>query len=189
MSDFNTSYREMRLGGFELRAMNNWLRRLIQRKVEFPIFRRMLAENRIDLRGKTIMDAGCGSGYSSRLIHGEYHPRRLIAFDFMPEQIETAKRNYPELEFQTGDMRRIASADGSCDAVFIFGVLHHIPEWKGALKEVYRVLKNGGSLLLEEPRFRFSCDELESAMRETGFAVKGSGRFFFGRFHSYLAVK
>jgi ubiquinone/menaquinone biosynthesis C-methylase UbiE len=157
--------------------------------VEFPIFRRMLQENRIDLRGMTIIDAGCGSGFSSGLIRREYGPRRLIAFDLMPEQIERAKRRYPDMDFAIGDMRKIASGDGSCDAVFIFGVIHHIPQWKDALREVYRVLKKGGCLLLEEPRFRFSWEELESAIRETGFSLKGGRKFFFGYFHSYLAVK
>jgi ubiquinone/menaquinone biosynthesis C-methylase UbiE len=169
--------------------MNNWFKRLIQRKYEFATFRRFLAENRIDLRGKTIMDAGCGSGQSSLLIMKEYQPEHLIAFDFMPEQIELARKKYPGIEFETGDLRHITTESGSCDAVFIFGVLHHIPEWKKALEEVHRVLTDGGAFLLEEPHYRFSWDELEMALQETGFSIKACSTFVFGYFHSYLYTK
>jgi 2-polyprenyl-3-methyl-5-hydroxy-6-metoxy-1,4-benzoquinol methylase len=36
--------------------------------------------------------------------------------------------------------------------VIIFGVLHHIPEWRKVIGEIKRVLKPNGSLFLEEPR-------------------------------------
>ncbi len=36
------------------------------------------------------------------------------------------------------------------DAVFCFGVLHHVPDWQAALGELARVLKPGGVLYLEE---------------------------------------
>ncbi|HLO14718.1 MAG TPA: methyltransferase domain-containing protein, partial [Anaerolineales bacterium] len=34
----------------------------------------------------------------------------------------------------------------------IFGVLHHIPEWRKAIDEIQRVLKPGSSFFVEEPR-------------------------------------
>jgi len=43
-------------------------------------------------------------------------------------------------------------ANASKDVVIIFGVLHHIPDWRTAIDEIVRVLKSGGSLFLEEPR-------------------------------------
>jgi ubiquinone/menaquinone biosynthesis C-methylase UbiE len=36
------------------------------------------------------------------------------------------------------------------DAVFGFGVLHHVPDWKGGLAEIVRVLKKGGCYFFEE---------------------------------------
>jgi ubiquinone/menaquinone biosynthesis C-methylase UbiE len=114
-------------------------------------FVRMLDAAGIDLRGRRILDAGCGSGYSTRLLAERFQPLVLAAFDLMPEQIERANQRHGALaEFSLGDITAIAHADASFDAAFVFGVLHHVPEWRKALAELARVLTPRGVLLLEE---------------------------------------
>lgn len=49
-----------------------------------------------------------------------------------------------------GDITKIGVHDEEFDAIFVFGVLHHVPAWKEAIKEFSRVLKPGGVLLLED---------------------------------------
>lgn len=49
-----------------------------------------------------------------------------------------------------GDVRALPVADDHYDTVFTFGVLHHVVDWRAALKEVYRVLKPGGRFYAEE---------------------------------------
>ena len=44
----------------------------------------------------------------------------------------------------------IHAADDTYDAVFDFGIIHHIPRWREALDEVARVLKPGGRFFFEE---------------------------------------
>jgi SAM-dependent methyltransferase len=46
--------------------------------------------------------------------------------------------------------------DGKFDTVFSFGVIHHMEEWKKAVKEVSRVLKSGGEFFFEEPLRTFT---------------------------------
>ena len=180
---------EMRLGRLEFAAMNNPIRRWLQKHIEFRIFKKQLEKRDIHLEDGVIMDAGCGGGYSTELIVNEYHPSRVIAFDYMPEQVRLAKRRGLNVEFLVGDLRRIECGSSTCDAVFIFGVLHHIAEWKTALSEVARVLKPGGVLLFDEPRYQFTWRQLEAGLRSAGMDVLEAKTLLFGYFHAYLCQK
>ena len=131
-------------------------RRLVQRHVEMRTFLSMLRARGIDLRGKRILDAGCGSGYGLALVAEALAPTRLCGFDLMPEQIALAQlRAVPGASVRVGDITNIEEPDDSFDAVFVFGILHHVPEWRDALSEIARVLAPGGVLLVEELHGRF----------------------------------
>lgn len=180
---------DMRLGRFEYLAMNNPLRKWVQKHIEFKIFKDQLTKARIELNNKAIMDGGCGSGYSTELIVNEFHPSHIVAFDFMPEQIGLAKKRDLKVDFTVGDLTRIDAADESFDAVFIFGVLHHIPRWEEALMQISRVLKPEGFLLVEEPRHRFDWNDFESGIKQAGFIMVDLKTLLAGYFHFYLCRK
>jgi ubiquinone/menaquinone biosynthesis C-methylase UbiE len=180
----------MRLGRFEFMAMNNPFRRIIQEQIEFRTFNRFLEKRNILLDGMTILDVGCGSGYSSELILKKHHPGKLIAFDLMQEQISLArKRNIP-VDFFVGDATNMHIDDHSCGAVFVFGILHHIPDWQKALDELSRVLEDRGYCLIEEPEARFtSWLYLEQGLKKAGFELLDEQKILFGSFKSYLCRK
>ncbi len=180
---------DMRLGSFEFLAMNNPVRRWGQKHIELKIFKNQMQRKGINLAGKAILDGGCGSGYSTELLLKEYRPSYLEAFDFMPEQIRLAKKRRLNVEFKVGDLTHIEYPDGIFDAVFIFGVLHHIPEWKTALLEISRVLKAGGVLLVEEPLYRFSWADFESEIEKAELSILDMKKLFFYGFHFYLCKK
>ena len=180
---------DMRLGKLEFAAMNNPVRRWIQKHFEFRTFKRQLEKRGIHLEGGVIMDAGCGCGYSTELIMNEYHPSQVIAFDYMPEQVSLAQKRGLDVEFVVGDLRRIECGSTMCDAVFIFGVLHHIAEWKKALSEVSRVLKPGGVFLFDEPRYQFTWAELEAGIKSEGMDILEMNMLLFHYFHAYLCQK
>ncbi|MFB3764982.1 MAG: class I SAM-dependent methyltransferase [Methanotrichaceae archaeon] len=179
----------MRLGNFEFLAMNNCTRRFIQKHYEMRIFENMLNHEGINLHNSKILDAGCGSGYSTKLILEIFKPSKIIAFDYMPEQIALAKKRELPVDFFVGDMRKTDLPDSGMDAVFIFGVLHHIPNWETALKEIARTLKKQGVLLVEEPKIGFSWRSFERGLKESGFSIlqKRSTMPFYIR--SYLCQK
>jgi len=179
----------MRLGKIEFIAMNNPIRRFFQKYFEFALFKQFLEKNKIDLRNKIIMDAGCGSGYSSELILNEFNPSELIAFDYMPEQIELAKKRNLNVDFFVGDVRKLELQDNTCDAAFIFGILHHIPEWKAALEEIARVLKLDGVLLVEEPEVNFNWKEFGQELNSSGFDILERDKVLINGFRSFLCQK
>lgn len=179
----------MSLGNFEFFAMNNFLRRLIQKHREMRTFKSMLKQEGIDLQNSEIMDAGCGSGYSTKLIFDAFKPSKITAFDYMPEQIALAKRKGFPVDFFVGDMRKIDLPNEAVDAVFIFGVLHHIPDWRAALLEVARTLKRQGVLLVEEPKVGFSWELLEEDLKDIGFSILQKRSILLSSFHSYLCQK
>jgi ubiquinone/menaquinone biosynthesis C-methylase UbiE len=177
------------MGKLEFFAMNTPVKRLFHKHVEFRIFKELLIRHNVDIEGKTTMDAGCGSGYSSKLILREFRPSKLFAFDLMPEQIELARRNYPEIEFFIGNMTAIDAEDESFDVAFVFGVLHHIKKWRVAVQEVVRVLKPKGFLLVEEPRIGFTWREFEKGIGASGLTMLDHRKFLLGYFRSYICQK
>ena len=197
----------MRLSRVEFVAMNNPIRRWIQKRIEFRFLKKFLERHNIDLTSGLILDVGCGSGYSTKLIGSQYIPRELVAFDIMPEQIELAKKRYKEARFFVGDVTEIKSPSNKYDAVFVFGILHHVPEWKVALREIYRVLKPKGVLLIEEvnrsgvdfvekylhfshpKESRFDWPQFAEELKEVGFDIVEESKIILSIFHVYFCMK
>ena len=143
-----TSLLIMKLSDIEFRAMNTWWRRWGQQHFELPMFQRM----GLDVKDKDVLEIGCGNGYGGYILN-QLQPKSYVGLDVMEEQIEIARRNHPQYEFTVQDAADLSQfANASKDVVIIFGVLHHIPEWRKVIDEIRRVLKPQGQLFLEEPR-------------------------------------
>lgn len=140
----------MLLNSIEFALMNNPLRAAIQRRLEAPRLLRMGGA----MNGGRALELGCGRGVGTELILDLFGADRVDAFDLDPRMIQRARRRLAERDDRiglwVGDATAIAAPDGVYDAVFDFGIIHHIPEWRDALAEVRRVLKPGGRFFAEE---------------------------------------
>ena len=138
----------MKLSNVEFRAMQSFWRRWGHRYFELPLFQRL----GLDVKDKDVLEIGCGNGFGGYLLN-QLGPKSYVGLDVMEEQVAIARSKYPHLQFLVQDAADLSLfADASKDVVIIFGVLHHIPEWRKVIDEIARVLKPNGQLFLEEPR-------------------------------------
>lgn len=95
-----------------------------------------------------ICDLGCGPGQISRYLHRQGVD--TLGVDLSPRMVAEAQRLNPEIHFHHGDMLALQDADNSWGGIAAFYCIIHIPrEWiVDALREMKRVLKPGGLLLL-----------------------------------------
>jgi ubiquinone/menaquinone biosynthesis C-methylase UbiE len=94
------------------------------------------------------LEVGCGQGALAQLL-AERYGAQVIASDYDPAQVALAQKRLADLgasvEFRVVDARAIPFDDAEFDALFSFGVLHHIlGRWREAVAEIARVLKPGG---------------------------------------------
>ncbi len=188
-------------------AMNNPVRRLSQKYIEFKRFEKYISKQNIQLLNSTVLDAGCGSGYSSKLIAKRFRPKELISFDYMPEQIAIAKKKNPYAKYYVDDITAINQPTEKFDAVFVFEILHHVPNWKQAINELYRVIKKGGYLFICEvndkgvsfvdrylkfnhpPEAKFSWNEFSKALITANFIIEEQSKLVFKCFRTYICKK
>ncbi|MGQ9806826.1 MAG: class I SAM-dependent methyltransferase [Chlorobiales bacterium] len=100
-------------------------------------------------KGALLLDVGAGAGRISIPI--AMSGVQTIAFDIESQMLNELSRqaNALNLNIQTvqGDATQLPFADASFDAVFTSNLLHLVADWKTALAQMKRVLKNGGVLI------------------------------------------
>jgi ubiquinone/menaquinone biosynthesis C-methylase UbiE len=172
----------MRLNSIEFALMNNPVRAAIQRRFEA---RRFLAMGGA-LRGGAALEIGCGRGIGVEIILDMFGAERVDAFDLDPRMIARARQRLESrgkrVRLWTGDATSIPSNAGSYDAVFDFGIIHHVPNWRDAVAEVGRVLRAGGRFYAEE----VFGDFLSSAITRRLLKHPQEDRFNHDQFHAAL---
>lgn len=141
----------MKLNVVEKALMNNPVRAGLQRWYEAPLLER-LGGCTPDAR---VLEVGCGRGVGTELILERFGAAHVTAFDLDPDMVARAERRLARhiprrVSLSVGDVTSIDAAPGSFDAVFDFGIVHHVPAWRSAVAEIARVLRPGGRFYFEE---------------------------------------
>ncbi|MGE0578673.1 MAG: class I SAM-dependent methyltransferase [Reyranella sp.] len=106
-----------------------------------------------DLQGRAVLDVGCGDGTLARALAGagaasvagcDTDPRMIARAAARSVQPDTAVR------YAVADATRLPFADASFDVVTVVTVLAFIADAEGAVREMARVLRPGGRLVIGE---------------------------------------
>ena len=196
----------MILSRLELWRMNNPIRAAMQRHIEARIFLRMGGP----LRGARVLEIGCGRGVGAEVVLDVFGAAAVDAFDLDPRMVNRAQGRLrsrgPRVRLWVGDAAAIGAPEAAYDAVFDFGMIHHVPKWRTVLAEVHRVLRPGGLLYAEEPlagvlnhplthrlfthplEDRFDLAAFRSALWATGF-IRTREQHFWHTMFWFVATK
>jgi SAM-dependent methyltransferase len=113
---------------------------------------RLLRPGGFDVRGcKRILDAGCGNGRYSRFLLRQADADAVVTgFDYSQQMLHRARSRLhsDRVGLVAADLTRLPYADGSFEAIVCGWVLEHLPDPRPGLRELARVLRPGGKLLL-----------------------------------------
>ncbi|MHA2245118.1 MAG: class I SAM-dependent methyltransferase [Candidatus Hodarchaeales archaeon] len=138
----------------EEKLMISPFKKLILSYFELNVFKYLMKSINFDPMDKSVLEVGCGAGYGIEQIHKSFKPKEHFAFDINLKMVllsaaKVKRENLPVRVF-LGDVNETKLPSNKFDVVFVFTVLHHVERWQGALKEINRVLKPKGLLLINE---------------------------------------
>ncbi len=98
--------------------------------------------------GKSVLEVGCGMGCMA--MNWANHGARVTAVDLNPVAVSMTKKRFEIFDLD-GDIReadgeRLPFEDNAFDYAYSWGVLHHSPNTKQSVAELYRVVRPGASV-------------------------------------------
>ncbi|WP_321422852.1 class I SAM-dependent methyltransferase [uncultured Methanobacterium sp.] len=155
-----------------------------------------------------ILDAGCGSGRVTIELSKVWNKGQIVALDLFESGEDIASRNLLEenlkiariterVQVVRGDVLNLEFEDNTFDTAVSVLLLNNLGKAKlTGLKELYRVLKPGGKILIIVPTFNLqtfavmsfltliltTSNEWRSLFQQAGFSLLDEGNINFGRF-------
>jgi ubiquinone/menaquinone biosynthesis C-methylase UbiE len=102
-----------------------------------------------------VLEVGCGQGVALPLLLSKFGAAHVHGVDLDLGQVRRAQRRLRggyvgRIDLRVASAEQLPFSDASFDAVFNFGILHHVPAWQRAVAEIGRVLKPSGTFFFEE---------------------------------------
>jgi SAM-dependent methyltransferase len=156
--------------------------------------------------GLRVLDIACGPGYGSNML-ATSGAAEVVGVDISPKMVAYAQGRYgmEKVSFREGSIYDF-NAGAPYDFITSFETVEHVPDYCAALKNLFALLKPGGTLLVSSPDRRittpaarclsdkpanpfhtqeFTVEELAALLRDVGFEV-GSDAVFGQRQQPYF---
>jgi len=152
-------------------------------------------------KGSKLLDAGAGEAYYQRYCqHLQYISQDFCQYNGQGDKkgIQTSKRDSSKINI-VSDITKIPVKPASFDTILCVEVLEHLPRPLEALKELSRILKKGGVLILTAPFTSlshyspyyfysgFSINFYKESLPNYGFKIKEV--YTYGNYFDYLSLE
>jgi arsenite methyltransferase len=116
----------------------------------FMVERRRRARARLRLHpGESVLDIGCGPGFTTADIWEEVRPGgRVVGVDISESMLALARRRCPGADIKMADATKLPEPDGSFDSAVAVQVYEYLPDVASALEDLHRVLRPGGRAVI-----------------------------------------
>ena len=149
--------------------------------------------------GRSVLDIACGYGYGAPIML-RAGARCYTGIDINHDLITNARSQHsdPKITYEVGDIRKYKPSKEGFDLVLCFETIEHIPFYKEAIRNLYRMLSSDGLLIISSPnrpvtspgsknitdkplnKFHtqeFTIKELSDALKNEGFIILKDGLF------------
>lgn len=115
--------------------------------IEIPIMKSILP----DVKGKTILDLGCGSG-DMDMFFVNNGAKKVVATDISQNMIDKAKQKYntDKIDFTLLSMEQIGCLQEKFDIVYSSLAFHYVKDFNKLIGDIYSLLKTNGVLVFSQ---------------------------------------
>lgn len=112
--------------------------------------------------GNLVLDLACGNGYGTNILGSVANNVKVIGGDISEDTLAICRKRYSKaenLEFKFIDATKIDYPDNYFDVIASFETIEHTTKYEQMVKELSRVLKKGGILLLSTPNSKVTSPD------------------------------
>jgi len=156
------------------------------------------------VQGASYLDAGCSSGYMLENILDKFSEINIIGTDFFSSGLLQCHQRFPDIPLFQMDLVSCSFPDNLFDVVSCLNVIEHIPADASVIKQLFRITKPGGIVVLTVPTMpglydmhdevyshvrRYKLSELERMMERAGFKIVKANYFGVFMYPVFYAIK
>lgn len=136
----------------EIQFPGHYSQKEVFKKIENFFLSDFLTLDYLPFKGK-ILEAGCGTGYTTHVIANMRRDAQITGIDFSKGSLKfasnfTKQNNYPNITYHWMDLRNINFPEKSFDMIICSGVLHHIENPRPIFSNLCKLLKKNGTIIV-----------------------------------------